>query len=335
MRYSFSFVPDSCQLDGFESLIRGVESDGFHVAWTPDQGYMVDPFVALTLAARQSSRLQLGLGVTSPFMRHPLQIARASASLANLSGGRFILGLGAGEKARIRDPIGAPVAPFVGILDDTFDALRGLLGGESVNLANDAFVLRDVALEIACVHKVPIYLATTAPSAFRLAGARADGVIVGDVSDPDVMARIVGWVNEGAISAGRSLADIDIVAWCATVVTDDREPLWEQLRRRVVGTALSSMSKPTRRLLGVNESDIPAILSARRDDAVPLSESAIPDALVERVAIVGDVDAVAARIKALEAVGVTTMGFRMPVALQDKISFADNIARLTEGVLQG
>ena len=333
MRYSFSLVPDSTRFELFEEVIRNAEADGFDIAWTPDQGFMVDPFVALSLAARASQTLKLGIGVTSPFMRHPIQLARAAAALSNLSGGRFILGLGAGEKARIRDATGAREGRFIDVMRDTFIALRGLLNSERVSLSNSVYSLADVGLEMPVNHHVPLYLATTAPSAFRLAGAHADGVIVGDVADPEVMANIVGWVEEGAIGAGRTLADIDIVAWVSTVVTPDRDIVWERLRRRVVTTALGAMSKPTRKLLGVNEADIAQVMAARRDDDAPLPKSALSDAVVDRVTIVGDAATVSARVAALSRVGVNTMAFRMPVALQDRVSFADNIERLKHGVM--
>ena len=333
MKYSFSYVPSPIELTEYESLIGAAESDGFDIVWTPDQGYMIDPVAALALALRRSSSLRMGLGVTSPFMRHPLQIARAAATLGNLAPDRFILGIGAGEKARIRDPIGAPSGRFIDILDDTFRALRGLLDGDRVSITNSVFHLDDVALEMPLRSSVPLYLATTAPSAFKLAGARADGVIVGDVSDPATMAEIVGWIASGAQEAGRSIDDIDIIAWVATVITDDRAAIWERLRRRVVGTAIAAMSKPTRRMLGVAEEHIPQIMAARRDDAAPLSKEAISEPVVDRFALVGDGETVARRIRELEEVGVTTMGFRMPVALQDHISFADNLGRLKSQVM--
>ncbi|MBT6274640.1 MAG: LLM class flavin-dependent oxidoreductase, partial [Chromatiales bacterium] len=301
--------------------------------WTPDQGFMVDPFVALATAARTTHRMRLGVGVTSPYMRHPVQIARAAASLSNMTHGRFVLGFGAGEKVRIRDPMGAPVGPFLTVMQDTFTTLRGLLNGKRVTVENSAFRLHDIGLEMQVAHHIPIYLATTRPSAFRLAGAHADGVIIGDVSDPAVMATIIGWLEEGALQAGRTLADIDVLAWVSTVVTTDPDGIRERLRRRVVATALAAMSRVTRGLLGVDEAQIPQIMAARRDAAVPLSPDAIPDSLVDKVTLVGDAATIAARIAALEAVGVNTMGFRMPVALQEHISFSENIERLQRDVM--
>ena len=56
--------------------------------------------------------------------------------------------------------------------------------------------------------------------------------------------------------------------------------------------------------------------------------------LNNKVAIVGDASSIATRIGALERVGVTTMGFRMPVALQEHISFSDNLGRLARGVVR-
>jgi 5,10-methylenetetrahydromethanopterin reductase len=333
MRYSFSFVPDSTRFGDFEAIIGKAERDGFDLAWTPDQGFMVDPFVALATAARSTNRMGIGVGVTSPYMRHPMQIARAAASLSNMTQGRFVLGFGAGEKARIRDRMGAAEGPFLRVMEDTFTTLRALLNGERVTVENSAFRLDDIGLEMQVNHYVPIYLATTRPSAFRLAGAHADGVIIGDVSCPKAMATIVGWLEEGALQAGRRLADIDVLAWVSTVVTSDADDIRERLRRRVVGTALVAMSRPTRQLLGVDETHISQIATARRDANAPLSPDAIPDALVDKVTLVGDAATVAKRIAALEAVGVKTIGFRMPVALQEHISFSDNIERLRREVM--
>ena len=333
MRYSFSFVPDSNDFGAYDAILEKAERDGFDLAWTPDQGFMVDPFVALSSAARSTSRMGLGVGVTSPYMRHPMQMARAAASLANMTQGRFVLGLGAGEKARIRDPMGAAEGPFLEVIEDTLTSLRALFDGERVTAENSVFKLHDIGLEMKVNHYVPIYLATARPSAFRLAGAHADGVIVGDVSCPTAMASIIAWIEEGAQQAGRRLADIDVLAWVSTVVTPDADDIRERLRRRVVGTALAAMSRPTRQLLGVDEAYIPQITAARRDATAPLADDAIPDSLVDKVTLVGDAATIAERIAALEAVGVTTMGFRMPVALQDHIGFSDNLERLRRDVI--
>ncbi len=331
MRYSFSLVP-SAPLAAFGDTIARAEDWGYDLAWSPDQGFMYDPFVALSYLATRTRDMSLGVGITNPFQRHPIQIARAAAALADLSNGRFILGLGAGEKRRIRDRVGAPSGPFVDTITDTMRTLRALFAGERVTVANSVFALDDVGLELDDPQDIPIYLATTHRDVFKAAGAFADGVIVGDVAAPETMARIVEWIAEGARSQGRDIADITIVAWCATIVADDRAAVVEHLRRPVIGSAINGMHRATRDLMGVDQAHFNGIRAAKFDPSAELPAGSIPDDMVDRFAIAGPPDYCAARIEALAKVGVDMMGFRMPVALTGRYDFETNLHRLARDV---
>ena len=332
MKFSFSLVPSS-PIAKFGDVIAQAEDWGYDLAWVPDQGFMQDPFVALSYLTTRTQKISLGIGITNPYQRHPIQIARAAATLADLRPGGFKLGLGAGEKRRIRDRVGAPMGPFIDTISVTMQVLRDLFAGKRVTVSNDVFSLDDVALEMKDPPQVPIFLATTHPDAFRVAGAYADGVIVGDVSDPTVMSQIIGWIGEGARAEGRDMKDISVVAWCATIVADNREAVVEHLRRPVVGSAINGMHKVTRGLMGVAPEHFPQIRAAKFDTSLSLPEDAIPDDIVDRFAIAGPADYCAERIRALRDVGVDTMGFRMPVALTQTYDFETNLHRLIHDVV--
>lgn len=332
MKYSFSLVP-SPPMSAFGDTIARAENWGYDHAWVPDQGFMQDPFVALSYLMTRTNKLSFGIGVTNPYQRHPVQIARAAAALADLRPGGFVLGLGAGEKRRIRDRVGAPSGPFIDTIATTMRVLRDLLDGKRVSASNSVFEIDDVALEIAKPAMVPIHLATTHPDAFRAAGAYADGVIVGDVATPDVMKKVIGWIREGAEGQGRSMNDITVVAWCATIVTDDRAAVREHLRRPVIGSAINGMHRETRGLMGVDPEQFPRIRAAKFDPSLSLPEGAIPDDMVDRFAIAGPADYCARRIKALRDAGVDMMGFRMPVALTGIYDFETNLRRLIHDIV--
>ncbi len=332
MKFSFSLVP-SFPMTSYGDIVAEAEAWGYDLAWTPDQGFMQDPFVAVSYLMTRTRFMSLGVGITNPYQRHPIQIARAAVTLADLRPGGFILGLGAGEKRRIRDRVGAPQGKFIETITATMAVLGDLFDGKRVSVANSVFELDDVALEIDRPPAVPIYLATTHPDAFRAAGAHADGVIVGDVADPEVMTRILGWIGEGARAKGRDAGDISVVAWCPTIVTEDRNTAIGDLRRPVIGSAINGMHKQTRELMGVESAHFPIIRAAKFDPAVVLPPDAIPDDIVDRFAIVGPPDYCAARINALQAVGVDTMGFRMPVALTGIYDFETNLRRLMDEVV--
>jgi len=332
MKFSFSLVPSS-PIAKFGDVITQAEDWGYDLAWVPDQGFMQDPFVALSYLTTRTEKISLGVGITNPYQRHPIQIARAAATLADLRPGSFKLGLGAGEKRRIRDRVGAPTGPFIDTISTTMQVLRDLFAGERVTVSNEVFSLDDVALEMKELPQVPVFLATTHPDAFRAAGKYADGVIVGDVSDPAVMSQIIAWIREGAEAEGRDMKEISVVAWCATIVADDQEAVVEHLRRPVIGSAINGMHKVTRGLMGVAPEHFPQIRAAKFDTTLSLPESAIPDDMVDRFAIAGPADYCAERILALRDVGVDTMGFRMPVALTQTYDFETNLRRLIQDVV--
>ena len=332
MKFSFSLVPSS-PIAKFGDVITQAEDWGYDLAWVPDQGFMQDPFVALSYLTTRTEKISLGVGITNPYQRHPIQIARAAATLADLRPGSFKLGLGAGEKRRIRDRVGAPTGPFIDTISTTMQVLRDLFAGERVTVSNEVFSLDDVALEMKDLPQVPVFLATTHPDAFRAAGKYADGVIVGDVSDPAVMSQIIAWIREGAEAEGRDMKEISVVAWCATIVADDQEAVVEHLRRPVIGSAINGMHKVTRGLMGVAPEHFPQIRAAKFDATLSLPESAIPDDMVDRFAIAGPSDYCAARVRALRDAGVDTMGFRMPVALTGLYDFETNLRRLMEEVV--
>ena len=106
-----------------------------HVAVTPDvaQYYpapFYDPFVALSWLAAQTARIELGTTVAILPYRHPLLVARMAANLDQLSGGRFVLGVGVGWADQEFAALGVPFAARGPISDDTLAAILAAWAGE-------------------------------------------------------------------------------------------------------------------------------------------------------------------------------------------------------------
>src|SRR5262245_1378252 len=127
-RFGIVFLPES--LAEFGALCRGAEDSGFDLLGVADsQSVFRELYVALTLAARETSRIRLGPLVTNPLTRHLAVTASAISSVDELAGGRAILGLGSGDSAIYT--IGAPPATLAG-LEDAVVTLGRLPGGEAV-----------------------------------------------------------------------------------------------------------------------------------------------------------------------------------------------------------
>ncbi len=314
----------------FAEAAREVEKLGYTTAWVPDQGFHRDPFIAMAVAMERTSRLQLGLGVANAYTRHPATLARAAGTLAELSGGRFILGLGAGELA-LRDRVGAPRVPFLPTIKPTFDAIRSLLQGRSVTVQTGLFELRNAKLDFSVSHPVPLYLATRDNSGLRLAGEVADGVILGDICEPSAVQAQIARVHEGARDADRDPRSIKIVSWVITIVTGDRQTAVQRLRPMLART-VASMVPSALQLLGLTPAAAQSIRKALADDSTKL-EPLMPDDFINSLAIIGDVPYCRRRAQSLRDAGATQLAMRMPMDLARVLDYGSNLRSFAADVL--
>jgi 5,10-methylenetetrahydromethanopterin reductase len=314
----------------FGKSARQVEELGYHAAWIPDQGFHRDPFVALATAAEQTSRLQLGLGVANVYTRHPATLARAAGTLAELSAGRFILGLGAGERA-LKERVGAPRVPFLPTIKTTFTVIRDLMEGRSVTVKSELFELRNARLNFVVDYPVPLYLATRDLHGLRIAGEIADGVILGDFCKPNAVKRSVAHVREGAHGFGRDPSRIQIVSWVITIITDDSQTAKERLRPMLAQT-IATMVPDALEMVGVETKSFREIREASLHDSARLRHL-IPDDLVDNLSIVGDAADCRRRIESLREAGATQLAMRMPMDLADTFDFNSNLQAFAAHVL--
>ncbi|MFB4316110.1 LLM class flavin-dependent oxidoreductase [Actinomadura sp. 21ATH] len=168
-------------------LWRRAEELGFDTAWISDHlawrriTPWYDAYTTLAAVAAVTSRIRLGTLVTSPNFRHPVPTAHAAKTVDHVSGGRLVLGIGAGGTARSSD------AGSLGGDDwtpreraDRFaewtDLLDRLLRGPETTYGGEYYSARDVLSGPGCVQRprVPFAIAATGPRGMRLAARTAD-----------------------------------------------------------------------------------------------------------------------------------------------------------------
>ncbi len=241
-RLTFSFSSRSVR-DTVELIVLG-ESLGFDGAWVADQGFGLDPFVPLALAAESTSRIELGVGVTSPFTRLPIQIARCAATLDDVSGGRFRLGLGTGNAAHVLRPLGIENAHPAQRIADAIEIIRRLWAGETVSFDGVADHMSGVQLDFPVTREIPIYIGARGPHMLKTAGRLANGVLVESLFNGAGPEYVTGQIRAGEPDRAARLDPIDIVAWQVVVVTDDPET--EIQARRQWATRTIQNGRPRR-----------------------------------------------------------------------------------------
>jgi len=185
-------------------------------------------YVALAVAARDTSRIRLGPLVTKPQTRHLVVTASAISSIDELSGGRAILGLGSGDSAIYT--LGAPPATVAG-LEEAVVTLGRLTSGALVERGGRKWQVRR------STRRVPVYLAAEGPRTLELAGRVADGVIVGLGLTPEVIGVSLAAIERGARAAGRKLEDLDVWWFAKTNVADTREAAVAPIRMALAASA--------------------------------------------------------------------------------------------------
>src|SRR5918996_6325078 len=189
------------------TLAEHALASGFTDLWSAEVGG-ADGFGPLAAIARSSGSARLGTAIVSVFTRPPALLAMSAATMQNLTGGRFVLGLGTSSDIIVRDWMGGNFERPISRLEEYVAVLRELLAGKKVTHDGDSFGLKGFRLQLDPSAPVPIYLAALGPRACRLAGAVADGVIF-FLKSPEGVRRGLQWVAEGAQAAGRDPADLD------------------------------------------------------------------------------------------------------------------------------
>ena len=292
----------------YATLARLAEQYGFDVL-TVFSDMMYQPaIVPLLVAALNSTRIRLGPACLNPFTLHPVEIAGQIAALDLASNGRAYLGLARGAWL---DAAGITPARPLRALREAADIVRLLLArnpggyrGEIFSLAPGTTLRYEIRRP-----DVPLLIGTWSPRMAALAGEIADEVKIGGSANPPMVRRMRELVEVGTTRAGRPPEDVGIVVGAVTVVADDGAAA-RRLARSAVAMYLDVVG--------------------RLDPTTPMpNDGIISDDVLDRFAMAGTPEQVAAQVKGLFEAGARRVEFGSPHGLTEE----DGIRLLGERVL--
>jgi len=290
-------------LTAFAEQVAELEAEGVGRVWLIDsQLAMKDVYVGLALAALHTKRAWLGTGVTNALTRHPTVTASSIAAISELSGGRAVLGVGAGDSAVYG--IGAKPSR-VAQVEESLRFWQRVLKGEEGEWEGRAYRLPHLAAP------VRIYLAVSQPRMCAVAGRLADGAIVMGPSTPAFVRRQVGWIEDGIREAGRQRGDVDVCLM--TTVSDNVDDVrsWASTEARLIAdfaelpAGLEPFAEEIRR--AKEEYDFSQHLSVRAGHS-----GAVSDGLARALAVAGTAEECADRLRVLRAQGADGFIFPLP-----------------------
>jgi alkanesulfonate monooxygenase SsuD/methylene tetrahydromethanopterin reductase-like flavin-dependent oxidoreductase (luciferase family) len=221
----------------------------------------------------------LGIGISVvPFPGWSVPtLAAESATVSEVTGGKFVLGIGLGgyPAESFRANFGLPLVPPVAYTRDYLHTLRGLFAGETVDYTGTGLSLHGAALGIKAP-PVPVYLAAMGPQMLRLSGELADGVTP-NWSSPEQIVWLREHVAEGARRAGRAASELPFAQYIRVCLDEDEDAARRAFAGQVLGYAIARPGQPKdkgyRAHFGrMGFEDILTELEARRDAGAPMSE---------------------------------------------------------------
>ena len=287
--------------------VRLAESLGYESAWVAE-GHAGDQFAILAACATATQRIRLGTAISSVFVRSAPTIAMAAATVDDLSGGRFILGLGTSHREQVEPEHGVPFDRPTARLRDTMAIVRGLLADGVVSHGGETVSIERFDLWFPPRRpRIPIYVAALFPKMTEIAGEIADGVLL---TWPTLEAprHAAEHVARGAARAGRPPETIDVASLVPCAVAASRREALEQIRPSVAFYG-GYFPRYNRLLAASGFPEVAAAIKAdwaagRRDAAV----HRVPDALIDAVAIAGTADECRQRLDRYREAGL-----RLPI----------------------
>ena len=166
------------------AIARAAEAGGFDSVWLGD--HMLyrgdgraergpwDAWTTLAALAASTERVRLGPLVAATAFHPPGLIARMAAAVDELSGGRFVLGLGTGWNEVEFRAFGIPFDYRVARFEEAFEIVRRLLAGERVSFEGRYHRVEDAVLLPPPARRVPLMVGTTGPRVMAAAGPHID-----------------------------------------------------------------------------------------------------------------------------------------------------------------
>jgi 5,10-methylenetetrahydromethanopterin reductase len=297
-------------VDRLLEIAMVAEAVGFDQLWVSHDLFFRSAPVLMGVLARATSRIRIGIGVLNPYSMHPAEIAMVAATMQEVSGGRFLLGLAQGAEeflawAGIDRP--SPLARTRAAVH----AVRTLLaGGRPAEATATGAGWRPEAYLRTGSAPTPIYLGGMGPRMLELAGEVADGVLP-LLFPPEHFSVAAAQVAEGARRAGREMASIDLAAciWCS--IDDDADRGRRALARKIAYYG-ASFSPILLARAGLSLDDFRPIQAAMSAGEVERATAMVTPAML-RLGIAGGVAELVARCRVLIDAGATHLSFGPPV----------------------
>lgn len=300
--------------DEMVAIARDAEAAGFDSVWA-SEAWSFDVFTTLTHIACHTERIKLGTNIAQLYSRTPALLASTSASLDQLSGGRFILGVGASGPQVIEDWHGVPYDRPVQRTREVIEIVRQVLSGEKIRYEGKIYsVGKKKSLKIinpVYRNDLPIYVASLGPKNVEMTAEVADGWLPTFFSTEHARAVFGPSLGAGKANRAATLGPLEIAPMVPAFVGKYEVGL--DILRQLVGFYIGGMGSKEQNFYNKlvrrygYEDEAEQIQSLFLGGDKPAAIAAVPDDLVDQVSLIGDESRLRDRLQAFEEAGATAV----------------------------
>ncbi len=313
-------------IETLTTLARQAEQAGIHALYTVDAGRSATVTAAAVI--NTTERARVGTYIVNAYAREPWMTGIEARDLHEISGGRFVLGVGTGNLHFNDLYMGIDSKKSLAKMRDFLTIVRMVANGraaERVRYQGEVHRIRWRASWEPPPTPVPVFLSASGPNMLRLAGEITDGVAVGIMSSVQFMRDIVvPNARQGAENAGRDPGKLAFPMAATVSINADRE-LARQASRKAICRLFHPIPHPyydlQLRQLGFSQFADKAtelMPAGRLDEAM----RRVPDEVVDTMTITGNLEDCLARVAQYEGVADEVILARTAQS-DDRHDFAD------------
>jgi alkanesulfonate monooxygenase SsuD/methylene tetrahydromethanopterin reductase-like flavin-dependent oxidoreductase (luciferase family) len=324
-------------MNAIPDLARAAEAHGFDCAWGGEANNK-DPTVMLSAIAAVTTRLKVGSAIYHILGRTPATLALQAMGLDELSGGRFLLGIGSSNPT-IAKWHGQSFDRPLSRIQEYIEITRAAMRGEKLNFEGKFFTAQNFKMAFKpSGRSIPIYVAAFGPKMTRLAGRISDGVLI-NMANPTEISRIAAEVKAGAQEAGKDPSKMEIICKIRCSIAPNYGVAREALSHALTYYALADYYRELLGRMGFAE-EVEAMRAAWKTGGFHAARALISDRMFNSLPLVAATSAqeVVEQIRPYIEAGATRIILPYVAASDDIVgemkNFIDYWSPATTGLMQ-
>ncbi len=307
MDFGAELLPDN-EMNKLLNFGKLVEKNEFDQIWVADHFNNRNIFCVLSNLAIETNEINLGPGVTNPYVIHPAESASAIQTINEISNGRAVFGIGAGDELTL-EKIGLSWDKPLSRVKEAIKIIKKLNYGEKVDFEGEFFTIRNAELNFGSnLPKIPIYLGAQGPKMLKLAGKVADGALINASNPKDIEFGVK------QIEKSEETNDAETKKYAHTLFsigTERREA--RKMAKKIIPYVISSVSNEVLNRHNISTKRTKKIKNYIRQGKKKEAIELINEKMIDAFSVAGNVDDCIKRINELKEAGADGVVLGSPI----------------------